>query len=133
MELPKLTTQQIIGGAAIGVGALALGGVAAIAISKKRKKRKKYTKNKVSRKRVSRNKKGRKLKFGSKAWRRKYIKNGRRKQKQPYTARKKRDTSTRRIRFTKNNQPYIIKSDGRARFIKKSSVSRSRKLKGGKY
>lgn len=54
-------------------------------------------------------------------------------QRQPYTAGKGKDTSTRRIRFTKNNQPYIILKSGKARFIKKSSVRRSRRLKGGKY
>lgn len=56
-----------------------------------------------------------------------------RKQKQPYTAGKGKDTSTRRIRYTKNNQPYIILKSGKARFIKKSSVRQSRKRKGGKY
>lgn len=55
------------------------------------------------------------------------------KQKQPHTAGKGKDTSTRRIRFTKNNQPYLILASGKARFIKKSSVKRMRKLKGGKY
>ena len=56
-----------------------------------------------------------------------------RKQRQPYTAEKRKDTSHRRIRFTKNNQPYVILRSGKARFIKKSSVSRSRKMKGGRY
>ena len=55
------------------------------------------------------------------------------KQKKPYTAGKRRDTSKRRIRYTKNNQPYIIMANGRARFIKKSSVKNSRKRKGGRY
>lgn len=55
------------------------------------------------------------------------------KQRKPYTAGKGKDTSSRRIRFTKNNQPYIILANGRARFIKKSSVARARKLKGGRY
>ena len=56
-----------------------------------------------------------------------------RKQRKPYTAGKRKDTSTRRIRFTKNNQPYVILASGKARFIKRSSVSRMRKRKGGKY
>lgn len=42
-------------------------------------------------------------------------------------------TSHKRIRHTKNGQPYIILASGKARFIKKSSCSRSRKLKGGRY
>jgi len=58
---------------------------------------------------------------------------GNRKQRKPYTAGKRRDTSTRRIRYTKNNQPYIILKSGKARFIKKSSVRSSRKRKGGRY
>lgn len=54
-------------------------------------------------------------------------------QKQPYTAGKGKDRSTRRIRYTKNNQPYIILKSGKARFIKKSTVRRARKRKGGMY
>lgn len=56
-----------------------------------------------------------------------------RKQKRPYTAGKGKDRSTKRIRYTKNNQPYVIMSSGKARFIKKSSVRLSRKRKGGRY
>lgn len=67
----------------------------------------------------------------------KYYRHGRRKHKHkrkyPYTARKRKDTSHRRIRFTKRGQPYIILRSGKARFLKKSSVRRSRKRKGGKY
>jgi hypothetical protein len=133
MELPKLSTAEIIGGAAIIGGAVALGTVAAVAIHKKRKKKRAANRNKSSRKKVHSSRQGRKLKFGSKAWRKKYLKHGRKKQKQPHTAGKRRDTSHRRIRYTKNNQPYIILASGKARFISKSSVSRSRKLKGGKY
>lgn len=55
------------------------------------------------------------------------------KQKQPYTAGRKRDTSRRRIRYTSNNQPYVILANGRARFIKRSSVRNSRKRQGGRY
>lgn len=55
------------------------------------------------------------------------------KTKYPRTAGKRKDTSTRRIRMTKNGQPYIILKSGKARFIKKSSARRSRKLKGGRY
>jgi len=41
--------------------------------------------------------------------------------------------SSRKIRTTKNGQPYIILASGKARFIKKSSASSSRKRKGGYY
>jgi len=49
------------------------------------------------------------------------------------TAGKRKDTSTRRIRMTKNGQPYVILKSGKARFIKKSSARASRKRKGGRY
>jgi len=125
MELPKLSTGQL----ALGAGALAVGaGVATVAIVRRRKKKRK-AKSKSVRKRVRR---GKKLKFGSKAYRKKYLKHGR-KQKKPHTAGKGRDTSRRRIRYTRNNQPYVILSSGKARFISKKSVSNSRKRRGGRY
>lgn len=49
------------------------------------------------------------------------------------TAGKRKDTSKRRIRMTKNGQPYVILASGKARFIKKSSAHNSRKRKGGRY
>lgn len=49
------------------------------------------------------------------------------------TAGKRRDTSTKRIRMTKNGQPYIILKSGKARFISKASARASRKRKGGRY
>jgi hypothetical protein len=59
--------------------------------------------------------------------------NRRHKQKKPYTAGKRKDTSKRRIRYTKNNQPYVILASGKARFISKKSVRNSRKRQGGRY
>jgi len=49
------------------------------------------------------------------------------------TAGKRKDTSTRRIRMTKNGQPYVILASGKARFISKKSARASRKRKGGRY
>lgn len=49
------------------------------------------------------------------------------------TAGKGKDRSTRRIRMTKNGQPYVITSSGKARFISKRSARLSRKRKGGRY
>lgn len=49
------------------------------------------------------------------------------------TAGKRRDTSTKRIRMTKNGQPYVILKSGKARFISKRSARLSRKRKGGRY
>lgn len=49
------------------------------------------------------------------------------------TAGKGKDRSTKRIRMTKNGQPYVIMASGKARFIKKSSARLARKRKGGRY
>jgi hypothetical protein len=49
------------------------------------------------------------------------------------TAGKGKDRSTRRIRMTKNGQPYVIMASGKARFISKKSARLSRKRKGGRY
>lgn len=49
------------------------------------------------------------------------------------TAGKGKDRSTRRIRMTKNGQPYVILASGKARFISKKSARSSRKRKGGRY
>jgi len=49
------------------------------------------------------------------------------------TAGKGKDTSHRRIRMTKNGQPYVIMASGKARFISKRSARLSRKRKGGRY
>ncbi len=115
----------------IGAGVIGAGAVAVNRVRRKRKKTKTVCKRVVTRKRKT----GRKLKFGSKAWRKKYIKKKPKKRPIKYarTAGKRKDRSTRRIRMTKNGQPYIILANGRARFIKKSSARRSRKLKGGRY
>ena len=101
-----LTTLAI--GGAIGGGVALLGSK----IAKRRKKSK--SKYKSSRKKSVKHRRKRKLKY-------------------PRTAGKNKDTSHRRIRMTKNGQPYIIQANGRARFISKSSARRSRKLKGGRY
>jgi hypothetical protein len=51
----------------------------------------------------------------------------------PRTAGKRKDRSTKRIRYTKNGQPYIILRSGKARFLKKKSARISHKRRGGKY
>jgi len=121
----------------VAVGAVGVGVVKAV---KARKKTKKKTKKSTKKKKTTKKRKtkGRKLKFGSKAWRKKYLKKGKKKTKRSgakyaRTAGKGKDTSTRRIRMTKNGQPYVILASGKARFIKRSSARRSRKLKGGRY
>lgn len=125
-----LASAAIAGGAGVAIGA---GVTAAIKKSSTKKKKGSKKKTKKNKKKTTK-KRNKKLKFGSKAYRKKYLgKRRRHKQKYPYTAGKRKDTSHRRIRFTKNNQPYIILPNGRARFIKRSSVRRARKLKGGNY
>lgn len=51
----------------------------------------------------------------------------------PHTAGKGKDRSTKRIRYTKNGQPYVLMKSGKARFIKKSGARRSHRTKGGRY
>jgi hypothetical protein len=103
-----------IGAIGSGVAGLAIGGTVGYLAGKrstrKKNRRRKARKNKRTRSRYRR-----------------------RKQKKPYTAGKRKDTSRRRIRYTKNNQPYVILASGKARFISKRSVSSSRKRKGGRY
>lgn len=97
-------------------GGLALG-AAGVAVAVTRKKRKKSSKRKTSRKKSS-----------SRRGRRKH-----RTRRTPRTAGKGRDRSTKRIRYTKNGQPYVLTRSGKAKFIKRSSAKRSRKRKGGRY
>lgn len=105
---------------AVGVSGGVLAGVTAVQIVRKARKKSTTTKKRTTKKRkTSVTKRGKTSK--------------KTKQRRPYTAGKGKDTSTRRIRFTKNNQPYVILKSGKARFIKKSSVARMRKRKGGKY
>lgn len=111
-----VTRNQIIGGTALGAGLI--GG--AIYVLSKRKTTKKTNKRKSKSRTKSKSSKSRTN----------YKKS---KQRKPYTAGKRKDTSRRRIRFTKNNQPYVIMANGRARFIKKSSVRNARKRAGGRY
>jgi len=98
-------------GVVVGAG---LGGAIATAVARRKKSRKKTT-SKKGKKRVSR-----------KSSRRKRTTYAR-------TAGKRRDTSRRRIRQTKNGQPYIILASGKARFISKRSAKASRSRKGGRY
>jgi len=65
--------------------------------------------------------------------RKKTRKSSKRKYSYARTAGKGKDRSTRRIRMTKNGQPYIILKSGKARFISKASARASRKGKGGRY
>jgi len=99
--------------AAGGIGIVGLG--TALAVS--RSKRKKSSKRKSTRKKSSSRRSRRRS----------------RTRRTPRTAGKGRDRSSKRIRYTKKGQPYIIQRNGRAKFIKKSSAKRSHSQKGGRY
>jgi len=104
-----------VGGAVVGsalTGAV-IGGVAAVKKRRRKTAKKKSTKR---RKTVKRKTTKRKCSY-------KYAR----------TAGKGKDRSTRRIRMTKNGQPYVILKSGKARFIKKTSACASRRRKGGRY
>jgi hypothetical protein len=103
-----------LGEISIGAGGLAIGSTVG------------YIAGRRSSTKKSRKRKTRKYKRSRTRYRR-------HKQKKPHTAGKRKDTSRRRIRYTKNNQPYVIMASGKARFISKRSVSSSRKRKGGRY
>jgi hypothetical protein len=109
-----MSLNDYIGEIASGAGGFVLGGTVGYLAGSRARKRK-SSKRKTS-KRSNIRKRARKHK-----------------QKHPYTAGKRKDTSRRRIRYTKNNQPYVIMANGRARFIKKSGVRSARKRKGGRY
>ena len=110
--------KENIGTIGVGAGGALVGGIVGYAAgrssSKKRSKSKRRTYRKVSRK-------GNRI---HKVKGRRYT---------PHTAGKRKDTSHRRIRQTKNGQPYIILKNGKARFISKKSAGISRKRSGGRY
>lgn len=113
--------KEAVIGATVGAGAVGLV-AGAVAVAKKRKK---STKKKKKSTRKSKTKYKRKSKRG--------IRRHRRGRRTPRTAGKGKDRSSKRIRYTKKGQPYVIMKSGKARFIKKSSAKRSHKQKGGRY
>ena len=112
----------ILSTGAVGTGSALVGATVATVVTrrstKKRGSRKSTTKRKTKRRKKTKSKRR---------------KSRRKSYKYARTAGKRKDRSTKRIRMTKNGQPYIILKSGKARFIKKSSARRSRKLKGGRY
>ena len=88
-----------------------LAGATIVQIRRKRKAKKKTAKRKASKKTTQRRKKKSRVKVKGKKW---YGK-----------------TRGKQIKTTKKGQPYVILSDGRARFIKKSRAKDMRKRKGG--
>lgn len=117
----KPITSAVVGAGVIGT--TVIGTSAIIKASRKTTTKRKRTSKKKS-------KKKRKLTPLQKR-RRKIVK--RKGRQTPYTARGGKDRSTKRIRQTKNGQPYVILKSGKARFISKASAKRSRKTKGGRY
>jgi hypothetical protein len=119
MTISNATTfiKQNIGAIGAGVGGLAVGGTLGYIAGRKSSVSKKSTRAR-SKRRKSRNYSSKKPK---------------RQRRTPYTARKRKDTSHKRIRYTKKGQPYIIMASGKARFIKKKGARASHKRKGGRY
>ena len=108
-------TALAVGGA--GAAGIVVGGIIGAQLAKSsRSTKKKKSKRKATRKRSYKSRKVKKRSY-------RYAR----------TAGKRKDTSHKRIRMTKNGQPYIILKSGKARFIKKSSARASRKRKGGRY
>lgn len=108
------TLEKNIGAIAAGAGGLAIGsavGYVAGRRTTRKKKRKSTSTRKSKRKGTSK----------------------RRNTKYARTAGKQKDRSKRRIRMTKNGQPYVILASGKARFISKRSAKLSRRRKGGRY
>ena len=138
-DVQTFIKEKPFGTALVGAGILAGVGLAVKAVVKRKKAKKRSTTRKKIAPGRKKKSKGRKLKFGSPAYRKKYLGQGKRKKgkkispKYARTAGKGKDTSTKRIRMTKHGQPYVILANGRARFISKASAKRSRKLKGGRY
>lgn len=116
------TAAAIAGGTVLAIGA---GTALAVAGSRKKKSTRKKTRSRRKRKKTKK-----KLTARQKYVRKIKKRKGR---QSPYTAGARKDRSRRRIRYTKNGQPYVLMASGKARFIKKSSAKRSRKLKGGRY
>ncbi len=105
-----------VGGVVVGASLVGAGVAVASAVKKRRRKtaKKRTTKRRTTRRTTKRKPAKKRTKYAR-------------------TAGKRKDTSKRRIRMTKNGQPYIILASGKARFIKKSSARTSRKRKGGRY
>jgi hypothetical protein len=107
----RIPTAALIGGSTV-VGGAALGGIALAAHSyRTRRSKSARTHRKISH--IHRKIKGRRY--------------------TPHTAGKRRDTSRRRIRYTSKGQPYVLKANGQAKFIKSRSARSSHKRKGGRY
>lgn len=92
----------------------AVAGITALAVSKRRKKKNKTKKTKYKRTKSRNKRRNKRIKYAR-------------------TVGKRKDKSMKRIRMTKNGQPYVIMANGRARFISKKSARLSRKRKGGRY
>jgi len=134
-EQPLKSAAVGLGGAGLITGAVLGGGAIIKAVKKKRKKTKKKVRKRARPVRKARRRKAGSYRKKRLTVRQRYVRRikKRKGRQSPYTAGARRDRSTRRIRHTKNGQPYIILRSGKARFIKKSSARRSRKLKGGRY
>ena len=101
----------LVSTAAVGLGTTGLAAGVAVIRKKRRKTKRKKTRKRTSKKRKTKRRTTRRTK--KKKW---YGK-----------------TRSKKIHKTKKGQPYIIMTNGRARFIKKSRAKSMRKRKGGYY
>jgi len=106
--------KQNVGAIGAGIGGVAIGGVLGYAAGAASSKSRKSNSAK------SRKRKG-------------YVYHKSKGRRTPRTAGKGKDRSSKRIRYTKNGQPYVIMASGKAKFIKKSGARRSHKASGGRY
>jgi len=117
--------------AAAGTAGVVIGGVTAKVLSGRKK-------SSSRKKRSTSRRKNRKLKFGSKAYRKKYLGKGRHKHRTSPRGRLKHHTHRKRpsgkaIHYTSKGQPYIILASGKARFVSKRGARASKRRKGGRY
>lgn len=106
------------------ISGIALGGTAGVATSAIVGAVRKRSKRKSTRKKTKRKSKKR----TRRRTRRRTTRTKRRVKKKWYGK-----TRGKKIKYTKNGQPYVILKSGKARFIKKKRSKRMKKMKGGYY
>lgn len=120
-KITGIIQSQPLASAAIGTGVLVAGGTVAAIVTRKRRKKKATATRKTSKRKTAKRKKSRGKHKHRTSPRGKLTRHTHRTGKR----------STKAIHYTRNGQPYKILSSGKARFIKRSSAKRMKKLKGG--
>jgi len=116
------TVQDFITANPLAAGATALGLAGAVGATvyattrKPKRKSSRRRKAATSRSRSPSRRRKSRLKFGSPAWRKRYMRKGR---KRIGTAKQYRRKGGKAVKYTAKGQPYIILANGKARFVKK--------------